>query len=256
MRVNYSIKEDEIIERTKKRKKREQETGRIIKIKEKVEDAKKKENFKNAENKEKDKIGSEEMTKEEIKYKKEKSLEKLIKNESQENIKINSSIQSNEINNINNENINKSGIISEENSNFQIKNEIKESVHFFDNISIQKNDNTIKIINKNNLHYITGHKISLDENPVAQKENNTMKKNINDNNSQIQIEIKFPYEKDIPKKMLNVKGNFTVDELEKKFIDEKFVFDRGMSIRDIKKPLIELRKKSKHFNFFFLNEEK
>ena len=242
MGVDYSIKEDEIIERTKKRKKREQETGRIIKIKEKVEDAKKKENFKNAENKEKDKIGSEEMTKEEIKYEKEKSLEKLIKNESQENIKINSSIQSNEINNINNENINKSGIISEENNNFQIKNEIKESVHFFDNISIQKNDNTIKIINKNNLHDITGHKISLDENPIAQKENNTMKKNINDNNSQIQIKIKFPYEKDIPQKILNVKGNFTVDELEKKFIDEKFVFDRGMSIRDIKKPLIELLK--------------
>ena len=45
MRVNYSIKEDEIIERTKKRKKREQETGRIIKIKEKVEDAKKKGKF-------------------------------------------------------------------------------------------------------------------------------------------------------------------------------------------------------------------
>ena len=34
---------------------------------------------------------------------------------------------------------------------------------------------------------------------------------------------------------MNVKGNFTIDELEKKFTDEKFVFDRGMSIRNINK---------------------
>ena len=40
---------------------------------------------------------------------------------------------------------------------------------------------------------------------------------------------------------MNVKGNFTIDELEKKFTDEKFVFDRGMSIRNIKKTLSELQ---------------
>ena len=85
------------------------------------------------------------------------------------------------------------------------------------------------------MHYIIGHKLSLDKDPIFQKENSIMNKKIKDNNSQIQIEIKFPYEKDIPNKIMNVKGNFTIDELEKKFIDEKFEFDRGMSIRNINK---------------------
>ena len=85
------------------------------------------------------------------------------------------------------------------------------------------------------MHYIIGHKLSLDKDPIFQKENSIMNKKIKDNNSQIQIEIKFPYEKDFPNKIMNVKGNFTIDELEKKFIDEKFEFDRGMSIRNINK---------------------
>ena len=103
------------------------------------------------------------------------------------------------------------------------------------------------------MHYITGHKITLDKEPIAQKENN-INNVIMENNSQIQIEIKFPYEKDIPNKIMNIKGNFTVDELEKKFIDEKFVFDRGISIRH-KKTTNRITKKSEHF-FFFLNEER
>ena len=32
-------------------------------------------------------------------------------------------------------------------------------------------ENPIKINDKNNLHYITGHKISLDKDPIVQKEN-------------------------------------------------------------------------------------
>ena len=78
------------------------------------------------------------------------------------------------------------------------------------------------------MHYIIGHKISLDKDSIFQKENNTnnsiMNKKINDTNSQIQIEIKFPDEYDIPNKIMNVNGKFTIDELEKKFTDEKFVF--------------------------------
>ena len=60
--------------------------------------------------------------------------------------------------------------------------------------SIQENDNLIKFNDKNNMHYIIGHKISLDKDSIFQKENNTnnsiMNKKINDTNSQIQIEIK------------------------------------------------------------------
>ena len=179
----------------------------------------------------------------------ENSIKKLEKKDSKENIKINSFIKPNEINNINNENIAKSEIISKENSKYQIKNEIP----CFDNISIQKNEDLIKINDKNNLHYITGHKITLDKEPIAQKENN-INNVIMENNSQIQIEIKFPYEKDIPNKIMNIKGNFTVDELEKKFIDEKFVFDRGISIRDIKKPLIELQKNQSTFSFSLMKK--
>ena len=111
--------------------------------------------------------------------------------------------------------------------------------------SIQENDNLIKFNDKNNMHYIIGHKISLDKDSIFQKENNTnnsiMNKKINDTNSQIQIEIKYPGEYDIPNKIMNVNGKFTIDELEKKFTDEKFVFDRGMSIRNIKKTLSELQ---------------
>ena len=182
----------------------------------------------------------------------ENSIKKLEKKDSKENIKINSFIKPNEINEINNiknESIAKSEIISKENNNYQIKNEIP----CFDNISIQKNEDLIKINDKNNLHYITGHKITLDKEPIAQKENN-INNVIMENNSQIQIEIKFPYEKDIPNKIMNIKGNFTVDELEKKFIDEKFVFDRGISIRDIKKPLIELQKNQSTFSFSLMKK--
>ena len=103
------------------------------------------------------------------------------------------------------------------------------------------------------MHYIIGHKISLDKDPIVQKENNANNV-IMENNSQIQIEIKFPYEKDIPNKIMNVKGDFTVEELEKKFIDEKFVFDRGISIRDIKKPLIELQKNQSIFSFSLMKK--
>ena len=118
---------------------------------------------------------------------------------------------------------------------------------FNGNISIQENDNDnlIKFNDRNNMHYIIGHKISLDKDSTFQKDNNTndlsTNKKKNDTNSQIQLEIKFPYEKDIPNKIMNVKGNFTIDQLEKEFIDEKFVFDRGMSIRNIKKTLSELQ---------------
>lgn len=39
-----------------------------------------------------------------------------------------------------------------------------------------------------------------------------------------------------------MKGNFTIDKLEEKFSNEKFVLDRGTSIRNIKKTLLELQK--------------
>ena len=183
----------------------------------------------------------------------------MEKKESKENTNINSFIQPNLITNINNENITNNEMISKENNNCQIKNEInriKENVPSFNNISIQKNDNLIKFNDKNNMHYITGHKISLDKDSIFQKENNTknsiMNKKINDTNSQIQLEIKFPCEKDIPNKIMNVKGNFTIDELEKKFTDEKFVFDRGMSIRNIKKTLSELQNNQNNIISFYL----
>ena len=121
---------------------------------------------------------------------------------------------------------------------------LKDIVEEAEKVEEAKSDNLKKFKDKNDTHYIVGHKISLDKNSTLQKENNTndlsVNKEINDANSQIQLEIKFPYEKDIPNKIMNVKGNFTIDELEKKFTDEKFVFDRGMSIRNIKKTLSEL----------------
>ena len=97
---------------------------------------------------------------------------------------------------------------------------LKDILEEAEKVEEAKSDNLKKFKDKNDTHYIVGHKISLDKNSTLQKENNTndlsVNKEINDANSQIQLEIKFHYEKDIPNKIMNVKGNFTIDELEKK----------------------------------------
>ena len=98
--------------------------------------------------------------------------------------------------------------------------------------------NLNKISNqKNNMHYITGYKIPLNKDPLLKKENNT---NNIINDSKIQLELKIFGQNDIPNNILSVKGNFTIDELEKKFNDENYIFDRGMPIRNLKKTILEL----------------
>ena len=145
------------------------------------------------------------------------------------------------INDINKENTAKNEIIKE-NNDCKDKNRIdstKESETNLNKISNQKN----------NMHYIIGYKIPLNKDSLLKKENNTY--NII-NDSKIQLELKVLGQNDIPNNIISVKGNFTIDELEKKFNDEKYIFDRGMSIRNLKKTLLELHSNQNILLSFYL----
>jgi len=158
--------------------------------------------------------------------------------------------------------------------NKELKNE--EQIDIEDNQTCNnqiKNENIIKENEKNgsknliktldNLtnssvhqHYIIGHKISLSNTLYLQEEinnkSNIMFKEINNITSEIKIELKIFGQKNVPNSIRFVKGNIKLNDIEKTLNAGDYIFDRGTSIKNLNKTLLELQNNQNTILSFYL----
>jgi len=119
---------------------------------------------------------------------------------------------------------------------------------------IKTKDNIIKNNDKKN--YIIGHNMNFINTPIINEEikneNIPIHQSINTINSEVQLILKVVGFENIPNNARLVKGNLTLNEIEKKVNVGAYVFDRGMSIRNLNKTLLQIQNEQNSPLIFYL----